>query len=376
MPDQIDSPAPDTTAKSEPQDTIYKYRSFFFSLQVIVFIIIAVGIILAFTAPQVLMSLLSLLWIGTICLVGLFLILGAMIMIGLRSQVKSILSVIMEGSLSIVDIVELIKQAIRNGVNLIQEGLLFLVPLFAYLFAFLLYLLILILFKVVGSRFDVSLLMIGLTAVLMIVLGFVNKSARSRKETGTWLSKFNKKFQKTFADAMEVAVFVLFLTVDSTSLFFLPASLNIELKANLFGYDLMQRGWDFAHGGEFTLTIITITVIFELIRYAMRIVVGGVYFYREINQYMGSTNSRFTTGDQIKHAIRQSFDANRDDVVKFITYFTILIAVFLAFPKLKLVSMATTSVVGLGLDLAFRDRMSVKRGEDLVSRIITRVFGV
>jgi len=191
--------------------------------------------------------------------------------------------------------------------------------------------------------------------VLMLAIGLLNRASRKRVDTGTWFSAFNKKFQSVFADAMEVAVFVLFLTMDSTALFFLPSSLNIPLRAELFGFDLMVRGWDFSHGVQFTLTIVMITVV---------------------NQYIGSTNEKLSTGDQIKHAIRQSFEANKDDVVKFITYFTILIFVFLAFPKLKLLSMATASAVGLLLDFMYRDRMSVKRGEDLISRIITKVFKV
>jgi len=357
-------------------DVLHKYRSFFFSLQIIIFILVVLGIVLAFAAPQFLMSFLSLLWITTICLAGFFLVLGAMIIIGMRAQVKRILEIIMEGSLGIVDIIEFVKEAIRTTVRTIQDVLLFLVPLFSYSTAFLIYFLILVLFKFVGARFDVSIFTIGLTAVLMLAIGLLNRASRKRVDTGTWFSAFNKKFQSVFADAMEVAVFVLFLTMDSTALFFLPSSLNIPLRAELFGFDLMVRGWDFSHGVQFTLTIVMITVVIELIRYASRIATGGVYFYQEINQYIGSTNEKLSTGDQIKHAIRQSFEANKDDVVKFITYFTILIFVFLAFPKLKLLSMATASAVGLLLDFMYRDRMSVKRGEDLISRIITKVFKV
>lgn len=357
-------------------DVLHKYRSFFLSLQVIIFILVVLGIVLAFAAPQLLMSFLSILWIATICLAGFFLVLGAMIIIGMRVQVKRILEIIMEGSLGIVDIIEFAKEVIRTTIRTIQDVLLFLVPVFSYIVAFLVYFLILVLFKFVGARFDVSLFTIGLTAVLMLVIGFLNRASRKKVDTGTWFSAFNKKFQSVFADAMEVAVFILFLTMDSTSLFFLPQALNIPLRAELLGFDLMIPGWDVAHGIQFTLTIIMITVVIELIRYASRIATGGVYFYREINQYMGSTNERFSAGDQIKHAIRQSFEANKDDVVKFITYFTILILVFLAFPKLKLLSMATASAVGLLLDFMYRDRMSVKRGEDLISRIITKVFKV
>ena len=42
--------------------------------------------------------------------------------------------------------------------------------------------------------------------------------------------------------------------------------------------------------------------------------------------------------------LRQSFEVHKDDVIRFITYTTFIIIVFLAFPRLKLLAMGALLV--------------------------------
>jgi hypothetical protein len=64
----------------------------------------------------------------------------------------------------------------------------------------------------------------------------------------------------------------------------------------------------------------------------------------------------------------------KDDVVKFITFSTALFAVFLLFPRLKLFTLALASITGLLLDLVIQERLTALESNDLISRILAKVF--
>lgn len=351
-----------------------RYRNFIFGLQIILFLFIVLAVILGLVAPQILMLLINIIWILTFIIVVIFLLLGGMIMFGLKDEAKKILDIFMEGSLTIVDVLDFIKLIIKDAIQLVKDIILFCVPFLAYTIGFLIYILLLILFKFVGKYYEVTLLTIGLTVFLVGIIGLLNRNKKNRQER-TWLQQVQKRFQDVFGDVMEIIVFIFFLTMDIPDLFFLPQYLHTHLRAEMFGFNLMLRGWELV-GIEFTFTVIMIAIAIELIRFALRILAGGVYFYRDINQYLGSDNPKFKPSEQIKHSIRQSFSANKDDMVKLIVYMTVLIMVFLAFPRLKLVSMAAASATALGLDLLFRDRLDIKRGTDLVGKILSKVFNI
>jgi hypothetical protein len=378
MPEEKTELQPEPQKASIVKEGVDRYKSFIFGVQVILFLIIVASVITGILAPQMLLVFLNFLWILTLFIVILFLVLGGMVMIGLKNEAKGILEVFMEGTLSVVDFFDFLKLIAKNFVQIVQDVIYFLVPFFSYVLAFLIYIGLLLLYKWVGTTYDVSIMTIILTVVLMVFIGLLNRPGKEDPETNEkWIKRVQKKFKDIFGDGMEIMIFVFFLTMDSTNLFFLPKSLNVELHASLFGYNLMERGMNIQAGFDITMTLIMLTVGIEIIRFGMRIVWGGVYFYREIHQYMGSENPKFGPSQQIKHSLRQSFDANKDDIIKFITYLTILIGVFLLFPKLKLLSMAMTSVTAIVLDLVFRERLSVRRASnDLFGKIIAKVFNV
>ncbi len=76
----------------------------------------------------------------------------------------------------------------------------------------------------------------------------------------------------------------------------------------------------------------------------------------------------------IKTAIRNSFGDTKDDIVKFITFTTALISVFLFFPRLKLFAMVVASITALLLDFVVPGRLIMKQGNDLISRILNKAF--
>jgi len=111
-------------------------------------------------------------------------------------------------------------------------------------------------------------------------------------------------------------------------------------------------------------------------RFLMRIVAAGFSFYKEINSYVGDGNQKISGAAQIKWALRQSFEVHKDDVIRFITYTTFIVFVFLAFPRLKLLAMAVASLTALVMDLAMQDRLVIKRGNDLFTKIVSSLFKV
>lgn len=368
--------APEQAPVTPVPETGNKYKKFFRNLQIIAFIIVVSLIITGLVSLQALFFVINIVWILTFAIAVIFLILGGMVIFGLKAEAKMILDIFLEGSLSIVDFIEFIKLIIKTTVQLVKDTIFFLVPVVAYSLCFFIYLGLLLLYKWIGRTFDVTLLTIVLTAVLVGLVGLLNKKSPEEDQKQTWLKMVRKRFVDVLGDGMEVVIFVFFLTVDSTNLFFLPKELNIELKADVLGYNLMERGFVLSTGAQITFSIIMVTVIVELIRFGMRIAWGGIYFYKEINQYMGGENPKFTVGDQIKHSIRESFNANKDDMIKFITYFTLIIGVFIFFPRLKLLSVMVASITSLVLDILMRSRLNLKRGNDLLGKIISAVFRI
>ena len=76
----------------------------------------------------------------------------------------------------------------------------------------------------------------------------------------------------------------------------------------------------------------------------------------------------------IKEAIRQSFNESKNDLIKFVTFNTVLFAVFLLFPRLKILTLAVASATNLILDIAIMSRLTASKGQDLISRSLAKLF--
>lgn len=115
-----------------------------------------------------------------------------------------------------------VRLTIRRILKAITDFFLRFIPIYAVVTAILLYIFILYLFKAVGQTSDVTLMTIMISSVTMLFVGFLN---RPQPENDRPLSH-SQRFTRYFNDAFEVMLFIFFLTMDSTKIFFFPESLN------------------------------------------------------------------------------------------------------------------------------------------------------
>lgn len=360
----------------KPADT-GRYSRFITGFILLVVLLLIIGGVLAITAPATFSAIINAFWLFMFCLVLLFLILGILVMVGLKNQVRQILDIFIEGTLTIVDLMNFLKLALQFIRDIIKQAIYFLIPFFAYLLGGLLYFALIYAYKWVGKSYDVTVFTIVLTAMLIVATGFLNKKSKHEDLVEkTWKQKVQVRFKDIFGDAVEVVLFIFFLTMDSQNLFFLPDALDVELHAAVGDYNFMTRGWTLDQQLFTTLNLVMAAVGIEVLRFGMRIVAAGFAFYKEVNSYVGEANQQMSGAAQIKWALRQSFQVHKDDVIRFITYTTFIVAVFLAFPRLKLLAMAVASLTAFVMDLWMRDRLVIKKGNDLFSKLVSGIFKV
>lgn len=354
-----------------------RYSRFVTSIVLTLVLLLVIGGVLAVVSPTTFSAIIDAFWLFMFSLVLIFLILGVLIMIGLKDQVRQIVDIFVEGTLTIVDLMNFLKMALKFIVDILRQVVEFLIPLFAYLIGAVVYFGLIYLYKWVGKSYDVTAFTAVLSAVLIVVTGLLNRKSKDEDNVAmTWGRKIQLRFKDIFGDALEIVLFVFFLTMDSTKLFFLPANLNVEIHAVLGSYNFMIRGWTLDAQIYSTLNLVMAAVGFEVARFVIRIVAAGFAFYKEINAYVGDVNQKMNGASQIKWALRQSFEVHKDDVIRFITYTTFIVFVFLAFPRLKLLAMAVASLTALVMDLSFRDRLVIKKGKDLFSKLVSGIFRV
>lgn len=317
--------------------------------------------------PNLFSVIINFLWIMLIVTVVVFLVLGILVILGLKNEVSQFLDVLLEGSLTIIDTLELIKKLYNKFVSLLKEFVFFITPVIAAWLAIAIYILLILVYKMVGKEGDVTNLTIIITAVLVFAVGMLNKPGAVPSET--WVSQLKLRFKNYFADSFEVVIFIFFLTMDSTNLFFLPEALNVPLHASIGNYDLMFRGLNLLDQPKATLILVTAGISIEILRNLLRIAAVAISYYEELK----NTEDR---GNAIKDSIRLSFGDAKDDLVKFITFTTVLIIVFVFFPRLKLFAMVVASVTGLVLDIILPYRLRIRESNDLVSRILSKMFNV
>jgi len=328
----------------------------------------------AILVPEAVSVVLNIVWVALLTIVIIFFFLGTLVIIGMRKEATRILDILVEGSLTLVDFVNFIKKLWKRFLKILKEFILYATPVLAYLFNLIIYILLIILYKYVGGSYDVTLLTILLTTLLVTAVSFLNKPGIQIIDKDSWKSMFKNKFKNSFADGAELSLFLFFLTMDSTSLFFLPSNLNVPLKAVIGDYDLMLRGFKYDYYFKITLTLIIFAIISELMRSILRIVfTAKMYFTKSAKR--GATHEpvqHWTV--KIKDSIRRSFAESKDDFIKFITFTTVLFAVFILFPRLKLLTLGVASITSLVLDFVIPGRLTPTPRNDLISRVLTKVF--
>jgi hypothetical protein len=322
--------------------------------------------------PTAVSIILNVLWIILLFLVILFFALGVLTVIGMRKEVSQILDVLLEGSLSIIDFLHFLREVWKRFVELLQEFMVYAASIFAYLLCTIVYILLLLLYKAVGTTYDVTLLSVILTVALVAGFGILNKPAAVVVEVNNWKSRFKRNFKQGFVDGAEIILFVFFLTMDSTNLFFIPEELNVLLRAKIGTHDLMVRSIETSVDFRFTLNLIILAISTEVFRNIMRIIAMARFYYRQ--EVAINTEDRLV--EILKKSIRKSFGDQKDDSIRLITFTTVLFFVFMFFPKLKLLTLALASATNLILDFFIRERLTHKKGTDLISRTLGFLFKV
>jgi hypothetical protein len=343
-----------------------------FSLLATFIIIVGLFIAAGILFPTTVSIIVNILWIVLVTVVVIFFVLGVLVIMGMRAEAGRVLDAFLEGSLKIIDFLELVRSLWHRFVELLKEFLLFAAPFFAYVLALIVYVLLLVIYKSVGRTQDVTALTIILTTASLVTFGFLSRP-RKEVEEPSWGKQFLNRLRMGFIDGFEVVLFIFFLTMDSTKVFFLPADLNIPLKANWGGYDLMTRSYVYTDHMKITLNLILITIIIEIVRNILRVFSVARQYYLEYTHSVLSEENKSVL-DIIKSSIRKSFGDSKDDLTKFITLNTVLFAVFLFFPRLKLMTLTVASCANLLMDLIIRARLTSKKGSDLISRTLTRIF--
>jgi hypothetical protein len=335
--------------------------------------VLGVFIALSILFPHAVAVLLSIIWVILLVVVIVFFSLGILVIFGLRKEATKILDFLIEGSLSLVDFLAFLKLIWLKFLEIVREFILFATPVIAYIVALIVYTLVLVIYKNYGRTHDVTVFTIILSAAMVFAIGFLNKPSSKTPDLTVWWNKVKKVFHSSFVDGLEVVLFIFFLTMDSTNLFFLPDNLNILLHAKMGDYDFMVRSFvSDGHMGV-TVNIIIFTITIEILRNVFKLIASARKHYtNDILLFSDGVIARRTT--RVKNAIRKSFQDSKDELVRFITFTTVLFAVFLLFPRLKLLTLAVASVASLIMDLIFTDRMLFTRGNDLISRLLGKIF--
>ncbi len=344
-----------------------------FSLLATFLVIIALFVIAGFLFPTAVSIILNIFWMVLLTSAVIFFGLGILVILGMRKEVSRILDILLEGSLTFIDFLDFLRSLWHKFLQLLREFLIFAAPIFSYIIAGLIYVLLLIIYKTVGKSNDVTILTIVITVVAIALFGIISKPEPNAAEPTKFAQIFFKRFKNGLVDSSEVILFVFFLTMDSTNLFFLPANLNVVLHAKIYGYDLMQRSFVYDHNIWTTLNLIVTTVTIEILRNIIRIFALARRYYLDQSREFGYEDKHGTLY-LIKEAIRQSFNESKNDLIKFVTFNTVLFAVFLLFPRLKILTLAVASATNLILDIAIMSRLTASKGQDLISRSLAKLF--
>jgi len=348
-------------------------QRFVFPILMLMVTVIVTLVLISVFASDVFLVVINIIWLVLFGLVVIFFLLGALVMLGAKKEASRLISIMLEGSLSLIDLADFAKEFLKKFRAYFHEFVLYITPILSYLVATLLYLLLLFVFKYYGKDHDVAIFTMIFTAIATLVIGIYNRP-RKKKKANAWIDKVQLRFNKVFRDALEVVLFIFFLTMDSSNLFFLSDELNVELHANISDYDMMIRGFTLDDSLRITLTIVMLSIVIETVRNIIKLTYNAVKNYKLAVEYLEEKDREYRTADVIKLALRESVRSSMDEVLKFVTFTTALVAVFLLFPRLKLVAMVTASISALLLDLLIVDRLKIERGDDLISRILVKLF--
>lgn len=329
---------------------------------------LGVLLVLGILFPTAVIVLFNTIWILLLAVVVVFFTLGVLVLIGMKEEVGKFLDVLLEGSLTILDFIDFVKNLYKRFLIALKEFLIFAAPVMAYTLALITYVVIIVVYKTISLEHDVTILTIVLTIASVLSLAVLN-TVRRAPNSAAWAVQLGQAFKQAYSDGLEIALFLFFLTMDSTHLFFLPKNLNIPLRAEIGFYDLMTRSFVYNDHLRVTINLIIMAIVSETARNIIRVVYVAKMYYSQQTE-------PFNKSPRIKSAVRKSFFDAKDDIIRFIAFTTLLFIVFLVFPRLKLLTLVVASVGSLFLDILIKERLKVVRGTDLISRILQKVFRI
>lgn len=300
-----------------------------------------------------------------------FTLLGVLVLVGLRAEVGRLLRGLFEGTLRIIDVVDIFRRVVERLTSLLKSLLNFLSPTIALGLATVAYYYLMLLYKTVGRNHDVTVLTVVLTVLLVSVLSLFGGFSGGQSESmGFWKAWFKNMHIYLF-NSLEIMVFIFFLTVDWETPFFLSSDLWGPVSARVGNFDLMERGVNIRSGAFFTLWLAGLAVVLEVLRRFLRILAGAVSRYRKVFYVSGGRLFRF------KRALVTSFNDNLDSIVKFLGFTTVVTLAFFLFPRLKLLSLVLFSLTSLVWDILLPRRMAASvSGEDFFSSLVVKTFGL
>lgn len=343
-----------------------------YTLLIVLLILTLVIFIGKLFAPSVSAFLLDIMWFLLLATVISFLGIGVLVMFGLKKRANQLLELYVEGSLTILDLFGFIKDIIELFIQKVKEFFLYVAPFIGYIISALAYFGLIVFYKIFGKTHDVTLVTLALSVVLIAVVGlFTLPNGQVVQEKPKWLASFLTRIKDAFSDGFEIVIFLFFLTMDNINLFFLPEALRVPMHAKLFNFDLMIRGYSLDHT-QITINLVAASIVIEILRLLIRLLAIARKYYKE--ELMREDIRLPRRLEIIKTAVRRAFQTSKDELIKFITFTTILLLVFLLFPRLKLVSLVAASFTALVLDMIFPQRLQSETGKDLISRILVKVF--
>jgi len=379
--------APESTVEESPsavsENSVKETSPHQFKTALWLFVPIIVGILGLFLLSTLYPQVVSVLLGAIVTLLGVivvtFFVLGIFVIIGLREQARTLLSLIFEGGVKYIDFAQTISEIWEAALKIIKEFVLLVSPVLAGFLAILFYYLVMYVFRAVGSNSDLTLFTIILTIVLASITALLGQTRIGEPDdSGSFRSQFSLRFGRILIDGIEIATLLIFLTIDARHPFFLPKALHGEIRAEAFGMNFMQRGI-VSDGIAATIRIAGAAVIVEIIRKIYRLVASVSQRYKLLKKEAKENGTPATSQQDIFELIRQAarsgFKDNLDDFTKFLGFTTILIFAFFFFPRLKLLSLLVFNISNLGWDLIFPQRVvKVSRSDDLLSRTLVHVF--
>lgn len=351
-----------------------KTKSLLQKVLIIGLAIVGILLLLLLINPHVFLIVINVIWMLVFVVTLLFVLVGVLTFIGRKDEASRIIDLFVEGSITFIDIAKFFKDLWSTFKQILVETAAILIPKMSYGVAVVIYLAIISFYKLIGIYVDVTIPTIILTFVITALAAIITLprfQASMELEKGKLGNAFDE-FKNKLIDSFEVVIFILFLTIDATYLFFLPKNLNVPIHAEIGNYDLMIRSIASSDHLLLTINLIIIGVALELIRKIFKLTVIGTKYYKNPN-LISENYEPMGSADLLKRTIRKTMAESKEEFLSFAAFTVFITFVFLFFPRLKLLALIAASFTGLVFDILFTERFTTQGRDDLLARLFRRI---